>query len=191
MKKIIAIVSGCLVAILLTVTIILACTQNVATNVVNSGAYSIEVFKGSSTSTLEVNKDRAEYKEIMKRYEASLKENNLSSIFQGAKSWKAEVENEEVSISEITSNESTYVLHFIFDEEQTLKLSGKEYTDEEGEKLCYTRLYVVVNNSANYEDYKVYLVNGGQATKSYYNVNLIAHQSSLYEYIGELKYIYE
>ena len=190
MKKIIAIISGCLVAILLTVTIVLACTKHTATSVINTGAYSIEIYKGSSTSALEIDEDRNEYKEIMKRYKASLKENNLSAIFQGAKSWKPEVKNEEVAISTVTSVESTYVLRFIYDEEQTLKLNGKNYSDPETENVVtYTGLYVVVNNSANYEDYKVYLVNGND-TKSYYNVNLIAHQASLYEYIGELKYIY-
>jgi hypothetical protein len=191
MKKIIAIISGSLVAILLTVTIILACTQFTATNVVNSGAYSIEVYKGSSTVALDIHKDYKEYDEIMKKYNASLKENNLSSLFQGAKGWKAEVKPEEVTISNITSNESTYVLRFIYDEEQTLKLNGKNYIDEETDnEITYTCLYVVVNNSANYEDYKVYLANGN-ATKSYYNVNLIAHQSGLYEYIGGLKYLYQ
>lgn len=190
MKKIIAIISGCLVAILLTVTIVLACTQFTATSVVNDGAYAVEVFKGSSTSTVTIDDSRDEFKQIMKLHKASLKENNLSSLFQGAKGFDAQVKNEEVAISTITSNESTYVLHFMYDEAQNLKLNKENYTDKDNNKVVtYTHLYVVVNNSANYQEYKVYLADG-VATKSYYNVKLIAQQADLYEYVGQLKYIF-
>ena len=192
MKKIIAIISGCLVAILLAVTITLACTKFTAQAVVNEGATSIEIFKGSSTSTLEVSSERDEYKKIMELYNKSLKENTLSSLFQGATGFKAEVNDEEVSVSTITGNESTYVLHFIYNEVQTLKINNKDYIDEDSttkETITYTGLYVVVNNSANFTEYNVYLVNGSDA-KSQYNVSLIAQQADLYEYIGELKYIY-
>lgn len=193
MKKIIAIISGCLVAILLAVTITLACTKFTAQAVVNTGATSIEIFKGSSTSTLEVSSERNEYKKIMELYNKSLKENTLSSLFQGATGFDAEVKNEEVTISNITGNESTYVLRFIYDEVQTLTINNKEYVDEESETqetVTYTGLYVVVNNSANFTEYKVYLVNGA-AAKSNWNVKLIAQQSDLYAYIGELNYIYD
>ena len=190
MKKIIAIISGCLVAILLAVTITLACTKFTAQTVVADGAFAIDIFKGSSTATMSLHEDDAEYAKIIELYKGSLKENNLSALFQGANSVDVEVKNEEVAVSTVTSKEDSYVLHFIYDEAKTLKVDNKDYVNpnsETQESVTYTGLYVVVNNSASYTTYKVYLVNGS-ATTSYWNVSLIAQQSKLYEYIGELKY---
>jgi hypothetical protein len=198
MKKIIAIISSCLVAILLAVTITLACTKFTAVSVVGDGAMSIKLYKGESTETLELHQDDAEYAEIVKLQKASLKENTLSSLFQGATSFDYEVKSKEVKISEITGNkEGTYVLCYVYGETQTLKIKGEKYVNpdadtEKGEStdITYKVLYVEVKNSANYTEYNVYLANKATDTKSYHYVKLIAQQSDLYKYVGDLKYVW-
>ena len=99
MKKIIAIISSCLVAILLATTITLACTKFTAVSVVGDGAMSIKLYKGESTQALELHEDDEEYKEIVRLQKASLKENPLSSLFQGATGFDYEVENKEYGVS--------------------------------------------------------------------------------------------
>ena len=75
MKKIIAIISSCLVAVLLAVTITLACVKFTAVTVVNDGAMSIRVYKDSSEVTMEVKKNSDEYAKLYELYKESLKEN--------------------------------------------------------------------------------------------------------------------
>jgi len=196
MKKIIAIISGCLVAILLTVTIVLACTKFTAATVVKyDKIWAMEVYNSHHASddamTLATNSDA--YKEIIKLYKESLKENNLSSLFQGAKGFDESVKNEEVKIANIIDNdEGTYVFHLMYEEKQSLVLNGESYIDPESktkETVKFDSLYVEVKNTANFTEYKVYLVEDG-ASYSSWNVSLIAQQSELYAYIADLKYQY-
>ena len=199
MKKIIAIISGCLVAVLLAATITLACTKFTAVSVVADDAWLIKVYKGSSTEALEIHEDNKEYAEIVKLQKESLKENTLSSLFQGATGFDYKVTNKEYTLSEITGNqEGTYVLCYVYSETQTLKIKGEKYVNEnadtekgESTDVTYKALYIEVKNSANYTEYNVYLANKASDTKSNYRVSLIAQQSDLYDYIGDLKYIYE
>jgi len=196
MKKIIAIISGCLVAILLTVTIVLACTKFTAATVVKyDKIWAMEVYNSHHASddamTLATNSDA--YKEIIKLYKESLKENNLSSLFQGAKGFDESVKNEEVKIANIIDNdEGTYVFHLMYEEKQSLVLNGESYIVPESktkETVKFDSLYVEVKNTANFTEYKVYLVEDG-ASYSSWNVSLIAQQSELYAYIADLKYQY-
>jgi len=50
-------------------------------------------------------------------------------------------------------------------------------------------LYVEVKNTANFTEYNIYLAENG-SSYSNWNVSLIAHQDSLFSYIGDLKYQY-
>ena len=196
MKKIIAIISSCLVAVLLAVTITLACVKFTAVTVVSDVAMSVRVYKDSSTETMELYKSRDEFAEITNLYNESLKENTLASLFQGATGFDYKVNNEEVTLSKVTKNdEGTYVLCFIYDEVKTLTINGEKYVNEnantdkgESTDVTYKALYVEVKNSANFTEYNVYLADNGSSTYSYFNVSLIAQQADLYAYIGELEY---
>ena len=194
MKKIIAIISACLVTILLTVTIVLACTKFTAATVVKyDKVWSMDVYNSyhDSEDPMVLTTDDNEYKEILKLYQASLKENNLASLFQGAKGFDEEVKNEEVSVKTIIDNsEGTLVFRLNYSETQTLALHGKDYVNEESstkETVKFDSLLVEVKNTANYTEYNVYLVEG-DATYSSWNVSLIAQQEDLYAYITNLKY---
>ena len=197
MKKIIAIISSCVVALLLAVTITLACTRFTAVGVVNDGAMSIRVYKGQSTETMEIHNTHRYFGEIMDLYKASLKENTLSSLFQGATGFDYTVNNKEVSLSNITANdEGTYVLCFIYNEAKTLTINGEEYVNPnadaskgENTSVKYKALYVQVKNTAHFTEYNVYIAETGSSTYSYFNVSVIAQQSDLYSYVGELKYL--
>lgn len=198
MKKIIAIISSCLVTILLAVTITLACTKFTAVSVISDGAMSIKVFKGSSTEVMEIANTRSEYNEIGKLFKKSLKDNTLSSLFQGATGFDVAVKNEEVTLSNITGNsDGTYVLCYVYSEDQVLKIKGEKYVNpnantDKGEStdLTYRALFVEVKNTSNFTEYNVYLASDPNGTKSYYSVKCIAEQSELYSYIADLKYLY-
>lgn len=196
MKKIIAIISGCLVAVLLAVTITLACVKFTALTVVNDDAMSIRVYKDNIEVTMEVKSSSTEYAKLNELYKASLKENTLASLFQGATGFEHEVKNEEVTLSTITKNEQgTYVLSFIYNEVKTLTINGEKYVNEnadtdkgESTDVTYKALFVEVKNSAHFTEYKVYFADNGNSTYSRFNISLIGQQSDLYAYIGELEY---
>ena len=199
MKKIIAIISSCVVAILLAVTITLACVKFTAVSIVNTDAMSIRVYQGKTTETMEIHKSSNEYKNIVELFEKSLKENTLSSLFQGATGFDYKVNQKEVTISSITgNNEGTYVLCFIYNEVKTLTINGEKYVNEnantqkgESTDVTYKALYVEVKNTSNFTEYNVYLAASGNDTYSNFNVSLIAHQSDLYSYVGGLEYQYQ
>ena len=196
MKKIIAIISSCVVAVLLAVTITLACVKFTAVGIVNDGAMSITLYKGSSTPVMEIFNNRDEFAKINKLYKESLKENTLASLFQGATGFEHSVNNEEVTLSNITANQDgIYVLCFTYSEQKTLSINGEKYVNEnanvnkgESTDVTYRALFVEVKNTANFTEYNVYLAASATSTYSYFNVSLIAHQSDLFSYIGELEY---
>ena len=190
MKKIIAIISGSLVAILLAVTIVLACTKFTADTIVTYN----KVYNPyhDSTDPLTLNKDSETFKEIIRLYKESLQENNLSALFQGAKGFEVEAPaNKEVTIKDILDNEDgVYVFCLMYDEAQKLVVNGEEFVNPNSktqEVVTYEKLYVEVKNTANYTEYNVYLADNGD-TYSSWSVSFIAQQSELFAYIGELKY---
>lgn len=198
MKKIIAIISGCLVAILLTVTIVLACTKFTAATIVKyDKIWAMEVYNANfkSDQGMTLSTDSETYKDIMRLYQESLKENNLSSLFQGAKGFdeSEKVKNEEVKIADVIDNkEGTYVVHLMYSEKQFLQIDGENVVDEDSktkEAVKFDSLYVEVKNTANFTEYKIYLADSGSKYSSW-NVSLIAQQSDLYAYIADLKYQY-
>ena len=157
MKKIIAIISGCLVAILLAVTIVLACTKFTAATVVSyDKVWAMEVYNQyhASDDALTLSKNSDAYKEILKLYKESLKENNLSSLFQGAKGFKPSVKSEEVKIVDILDNdEGTYVFCLMYEDAQKLVLNGENYVNpnsETNEVVTFEKLYIQVKNTASY-----------------------------------------
>ena len=90
-KKIILTICASLVGALLIATIILACTNYTAYGIVNDKAYSIEVYKnGYETSTKYVDDNEDEvYSTVITKLNESLKENNLSALFQNVRSFKS------------------------------------------------------------------------------------------------------
>lgn len=195
MKKIIAIISASLVAILLAVTVVLACTKFTAKTVVkNEKAWAMEVYNSHNSETpLTYEASEDTFKKIMSLYSESLKENNISALFQGAKGFDEKVNNEEIAISEITKmEEGNYVFRIMYEETQNLKWGGKDYVNPNStteEIVKFDSLYVEVKNTANFTEYNVYLANNN-STYSSWNVSLIAHQDALFAYIGDLKYQY-
>jgi len=195
MKKIIAIISGSLVAILLAVTIVLACTKFTADTIVTyNNVWAMEVYNPyhDSTDPLTLNKDSETFKEIIKLYKESLQENNLSALFQGAKGFDVEApENKEVTIKNILDNEDgVYVVCLMYEDAQKLVVNGEEFVNPNSktqEVVTYEKLYVQVKNTANYTEYKVYLADNDD-TYSSWSVSFIAHQSELFAYVGDLKY---
>lgn len=196
MKKIIAIISGCLVAILLAVTIVLACTKFTAATVVTyDRLWAMEVYNThhDSSDPLTLNKNNDKFNEIIRLYKASLQENNLSSLFQGAKGFDVKVENKETTIKNIIDNEDgNYVVCLMYDEEQKLVVDGEYYVNPSSktqEVVTYEKLYIEVKNTANYTEYKVYLADNADSYSSW-NVSLIAQQSDLFAMVGELDLVF-
>lgn len=195
MKKIIAIIGGSLVALLLAVTIVLACTKFTADTIVSyDNIWAMEVYNPyhDSTDPLTLSKDSEAFKEIIRLYKASLQENNLSALFQGAKGFEVEAPaNKEVTIKNIIdNNDGNYVFCLMYDEAQKLVVDGVEFVNPNSktqEVVTYEKLYVEVKNTANYTEYKVYLADNGD-TYSTWNMSFIGQQSELFAYMGERQY---
>lgn len=195
MKKIIAIISASLVAVLLAVTVVLACTKFTAKTVVKyDNAWAMEIYNThNSKDPMTVKSDSETFKKVISLYKESLKENNISALFQGAKGFNEEVNNEEVAVSDIINVEDgDYVFRILYEEKQTLKWGSKDYVNPNStteETVKFDSLYVEVKNTANFTEYTVYLAQEGSSYSSW-NVSLIAHQDALFAYIGDLKYQY-
>lgn len=196
MKKIILTIASTIIGALLIATIILACTHYTAFAVVNDKASLMRVFKSGTYSdtnyTYENTEGKDEVKTVLSKMEASRKENNLSTLFQGAKKFQPKVENKEISKNDIVqNNDGAYFVLLAFNEKQILVFDGKNYVDENTttkETVKYDELLVEVKNSASFTSYTIYLFDYGYDKGiSRYQVKCIGQQADLYAYIGTLK----
>jgi len=193
-KKIILTICSSLVGALLIATIILACTSYTAYGIVNDKAYSIEVYKnGYETSTKYVydNEDEV-YTNVISKLKDSLKENNLSALFQNVRSFKTRVENVEKKISEaVDANDGSYYVAFYYSTPQILVIDGKEYVNENSttkETVKYTQLWMEIKNSSSFTSYTAYLVDASLSVEtSYFQVVMIGEQAPVYDYLASLK----
>lgn len=197
MKKIILTITSSLIGVLLIATIILACTHYTAYGIVNDKVQLMEVYKTGYidvAKTYENAEGKDEVKTVLSKLEASRKENNLSTLFQGAKGFQPKVENKEVKVKEIVeNNDGAYFVHFVYSNAQVLVFNGKDYVDKNTttkETVKYTELWIEVKNSSSFTSYTIYLVDQGldsSRATSRYQVKCVAQQADLYAYIGTLK----
>ncbi len=189
MKKVLSIVALCLIGILAGTIIVLSCV-NKDFNLNLQNPDFVEVWINSSTDrkTFEKDDSYAEnkeiYNEIMNLYNESFKQKLMSSLFNGTIGEKAVIKNWGYNKSTTSVTNSGTWLVFGYNDTQTLKVNGKDYTDNTSNSKNYKKLYIQVKNSDNMTTFDIYVQKDG-TTNSYYYYTARAKQANLYKYLNE------
>ena len=199
MKKVISIVAIALVLLLVGATVALACIKTNSTDLVDELAnYDkinyVQVYKNGSYYQAFTKSDQDGIDNINKvvcLHKESLKENMLSSLFQGALGFNASMEKLETAKSRDEIVKEKNCLSFVFAEKQTLKWEDKNVQNNNKDVEFY-ELILEVQDNENYSEVSVYVLNlANKATtsnSSMYKFTTIAHQSALYDFIEELEF---
>lgn len=191
-KRIISISIIGLVLALTAVVIILAIVPKKHYNPLNAEFETVTVYKDKASGLLST-KDASQKKvinEILELHEKSLKDNILSSMFQGTSSYEAKVyRNKSTSASDIYGGSSTgYALVFNYGVDgRVLEMNGEEYRYTYGSQsktVTYYEAVLVLTNTSNFEEATLYLITDKDGKKSECYIKFLAHQSELYDYIA-------
>ncbi len=191
MKKTVSIIIITLVGLLVATTIVLACIPFKQYNIVKNDPNYVVVYKNSSANSNLYESNTDEYKSIMDLYEKSLKQNILSTMFQGALGKKAELTKvDNLNISGVLDAENAgYFVEFAFDDEdKTLVWEGKDYTYKKNgrdELAKYDSIYLQVENTESFSKTTAYIVNDG---KYAFKITSFARQAELNDYINKLEW---
>lgn len=191
MKKVLSIISLCLIGILATTIIIFSTVNtNYNLNLTNPNYIEISINNSSAMESYDSNGDaehKAVYDKVMSLYNDSFKQKIMSGIFSGVLFNKPTIVYNISSINTLL-NSGTYII-FNYNEEQTLKLNGEiyTYTSSSGSKttdIKYNKLYVEVKNTSSITTFNIYVKNINN-DYSYYRYSVQAKQGELYKYIQD------
>ena len=191
MKKTLTIVALSLIGLIIIATIVLGFVNTNFAQINIDNATSVTLYKDGKANTYYKNDDGVatntaqQYKEIADLYNKESKVSILTALFTGAYSTKADIVNENTTISNKISSE--YWLVFEFDEEQTLKLNGKEYIDStstSSDPVTFTKVVLQVTNTQGMQLVTAYICESSSASQATYTMSIYANQTTLYEYIN-------
>ena len=193
LKKILSISIISLVLALTAVVIILAIVPKKHYNPVDKDFYSISVWRETVTNNYlvkdgEVGSDESNgiVNDIVALHERSLKDNVLSSLFQGTSSFKPVVRAYGYNNVKTEFQKDGYIsIVFNYATEQKLIFQGEEYkhsSSQQSQKtVTFERAVLVLTNSSSFEKATLYLTDADFSSD--YQVEFLAHQAELYEYI--------
>ena len=198
-KKVLSIVILCIIVAITVATVVLAVVPKELYNPVNDGYGAITVYKDKVPNTyINVENNSEQDREVISNIEAlhegSVKDNILSTIFQGTGSFEESVVYEKTAtdcMSKVAKVADKICLIFNYlDEKQTLVIDGKEYTHPEatgeGQTIVYNKIFMQVSNNEDFQPCTIYLADS--SNKSNFKVTFLAHQSELYEYLVGLNW---
>lgn len=193
-KKIISIVIISLILAITVAVVVLALIPKKLYNPVPTDYTTLTVYRNKKSQTYLIDDGHPEHKEInaelSKLIEKSVKDNLLSSIFQGTGKFENQVicKNEGNVTTNIANVSGTYCLKFNFLEERVLMWEGQEYTNPnksgEDKRVKYSQIYMPISNSDEFEQRYIYLANS--AGVSDYQITFLAHQSEIFDFIADL-----
>lgn len=193
LKKILSISIISLVLALTAVVVILAIVPKKHYNPVDNDFYSISVWRETVTNNYlvkdgEVGSDEsnAVVNDIVELHEKSLKDNVLSSLFQGTSSFKPTVKAYGHNNVRTEFQKDGYIsIVFHYSTEQKLIFQGEEYKHSNSQQstktVTFERAVLVLTNSSSFEKATLYLTDADFSSD--YQVEFLAHQADLYQYI--------
>lgn len=193
-KKIISIVIISLVLAITVTTIVLALVPKKLYNPIASGYSYITIYQkdASEPNTYTVKDHKDVIENVDKYLEKSIRDNVLSSIFQGTGSFEYGVNIVKTTnvISSVASSSENTCIVYGYLEEQVLKINGETYKNPEStttnKEVNFNRLVMLVENNADFQECTVYVLDDGD--NSNYQIKFLAHQSDLYNYIESLEW---
>lgn len=199
MKKVISIIAIVLVALLVGATVALACIKTNSTDLVDElGNYDkinyIQVYKDGAyyqAFTKSDDEGKQNIDKIVNLHKESLKDNLLSSLFQGALGFESSMEKLTTSTTRDEIVKDKNCVSFAFSEKQTLKWEG-ETIKINNKDVQFYELVLQVSDNENYSEVNVYVLNlannASTSNSSMYKFTTIAHQSELFDYIENLEF---
>lgn len=202
-KKIVSISVVALVLALVITTIVLALVPKRLANPIADGYASVTVYKGSldkqyfkdfyntANATEAEKKYNAVYGEIADLHAESLKDNLLSSMFQGLGKFGIEVVaslQSDVIKNVAKAEGNCLVFTYIGEDMQVLKINGEVYFEETAltsEAVEYDMVVMPLSANTGFEERVIYLADR-ETGKSQYQLKFLADQSELNEYIENL-----
>ena len=177
-KKVGAIVSLSVIAVLIITTIVMACIN------VNYGVkfenpkYVYVNYQGAG----EVEAETAQVERIIEFINDASKENSLTALFNGRLNKKAEVVT---GNGTLLSTEGFFV-RFHYDQKQDLIEGNKKFKDGDGKTYQYTDLIFSVNNVHGEALTKVYVIPDSSNTNAYSHYYLLsADFGGLFDYLND------
>ena len=152
-KRITAIVSLVIIAILIVATVVMA-NVNISYNIKCNAPDEVWI-KYTNTSARQVTDEQA--KNIVNYINNSSKDKFLTALFNGKVNDRAELVHDSSSELSIPTPTEYYVQYY-YNTPQTLKLGGKTYKDENGNTYTYKELWFTVTNANGVSEFRVYVV---------------------------------
>lgn len=192
-KKIISIVIISLVLAITITTVVLALIPKKLYNPIASGYDYVTVYKKNESRKNSYyardEEDKPVLNDIANYLDKSLKDNILSSIFQGTSSFENKIVAEATSsvLNNVASGSTCLV--FGFADSQTLMFNGVEYKNPNSttpeNPITFNRLVMPISNDKDFQERVVYVLD--ESGTSNYKIKFLAHQSDLYNYIESME----
>lgn len=191
-KKIISIVIISLVLAITITTVVLAIVPKKFYNPIVEGYDYVTVYKKDQTNLRSFytkdESDKETLDNIQTYLEKSVKDNILSTIFQGTASFdnKIIVETTSNVISNVASGKACLVFGYV--DAQTLMFNGAVYNnpDSKKETITFNKLVMPISDDEDFQERTIYVMD--ESTTSNYKIKFLAHQSDLYDYIESIDF---
>lgn len=196
-KKILSIVIISLILAVTILTIVLALVPKKLYNPIADGYYTVTVYKDKNSNIYQTSGEMSEESQtfknnLVKYLDKSVKDNMLSSIFQGTGRFEAKVVSKDEGnvMTNVANVSGATCLIFNYLDEQKLVFNGKEYKNPQAtdptKTITYTKLYMPISKTEDFQEAVVYLTD--KTNKSSYQIKFLAHQSEIYNYIISLNW---
>lgn len=193
LKKILSIIIITVVLALTIATIILAVVPKKLYDPLNQDFITMSVWRDGVTNMYAKGDMGSEEQnkvinDIMELHDKSLKDNVLSSMFQGTSKYNVKVERYgNNDVSKDAKADGVLSLVFTYKTAQKLMINGEEYYDEAAAEktVSYTRAVMILNDSEGFEESTIYLCDADYVSKC--QLKFLAHQSEIWDYIVKLE----
>lgn len=177
-KKIGAVVSLTIIAILIIVTIVMANTNiNYGVVCAQPDHVSVEYQNNASRGVVD-DKDK-----VVEMIANASKESNLQALFNGDLGKKAELTQK---AGKLPSNNSTFYVRYRFDNAQIVKDGNSVFKDKDDKTYTYDELVFEIASSEGEQECKVYVIASSEANKTYsFYYTIDADFASTFEYLED------
>ena len=178
-KRIGAIVSLVLIAILIISTVIMANTS-VNYSVQCNTPDDIYVSLGSNSSQPATDKQK---EEILAYINNASQEKVLTALFSGNLGKHAELTSKKSTLSTVSNN---FYIRYTYNQEQKLQLNGQEYKDESNKSVVFEDLIFVLEDVEDATELKVYVIPNDDNNMRYtYYYTVEGDFAELYSYLDK------
>ncbi len=184
MKKILTIIALCLIGVLATATIVLACIKYNYNVIALDNVTAVQIYNGSNNELFEKEIKVDEYNQVLDLYKKGAKQNLLNALFQG--NLGHEIVVNRVSTTTVTGklgSTGTIAIKFYVQPQESLVIDGKEYKYND-QSISYDYITILLSNVNNVQETTLYFTSSNSSSYYSYSVTCYANFYQLYQYIA-------